>query len=98
MNLQECKFTHAGTDYRFTVSADGPVKTVLDSVIDMPLMGQAEVYRVEPTAPTKFVSVLEHNGKKECVRFWLLKDSTNYEEVVNPIMIAEIEKQLDWRH
>ena len=70
MNLAECRFTHAGQDVRFTVFADNPVMAKLDDVVTMELIGQAEIYRLEPSQKTQWVSVLENSQGKLLSRAW----------------------------
>jgi len=70
MNLAECRFTHAGQDVRFTVFSDSAVMAKLDSVLTMELIGQAEVYRLEPSPKTQWVSVLENSQGKLHSRAW----------------------------
>ncbi len=70
MTLAECRFTHAGQDVGFTIFSDGRVATKLEDVIRMELIGQAEIYRLEPSQKTQWVSVLESSQGKQQLRAW----------------------------
>lgn len=92
MNLTDCRFTHAGQDVRFTVYSDSAVATKLVDVLDMPVIGQAEVYRIEPEK-AQYVAVIENEQGVERSRYWQRIDG-QFVEVIRPVMIARIRGKL----
>jgi len=89
VNLAECRFTHAGQDVGFTVFADNPVMAKLDDVVTMELIGQAEIYRLEPSQKTQWVSVLENSQGKLLSRAWT-RLKGDFFEVLEPRELARI--------
>lgn len=95
MNLAECRFCHAGQDVRFTVFSDNPVMARLEDVVTMEFpIGQAEIYRLEPSANTHWVSVLESTQGKLQSRSWA-RFKGEFFEVLEPRALARIRAAVD---
>jgi len=80
MNLSDCRFVHAGRTMGFTIFASSPVRVVLDQVFQMQMVGQAEVYKLEPTKQVRRISVRIKDGYKVINRHWIRRRE-QFEEV-----------------
>lgn len=100
MNLTQCRFTHAGQDIRFTVYSDGVVATKLIDVISMEMIGQAELYSLEPSPAVHYIAIVENDLGRETSRYWK-RFGTEFIETNQPTIVSKIKSalasKLKWR-